>query len=501
MSLKRQTLWSMGPLVIVTAVNLVSVPLFYEWLGPEHYALWLYVLTLTGAFGFMDLGLGVAVGRFIGIALGTNDRAAIRAYWGIGNVIGIPLLGLMALLFALGGMTLGPYWFNVSPKDGTLLRNCFIIGGIGLFLNYYGSFWLILSRTFLEFRFVSLLQTATALLQVLPGILIAWLTADPLVLLAWSTIVAGLQLGVLIVHGRKAYGLGMCFFDATLQRLREMSGFIGKTFSSLLINSLFASIDRIVLGRLAPPSAFAHYSICANVGGRIQSLSGAAMGPVFCNTSRAVGAGDAVSVAAIYNEVFQFLFGWYLLICTWSATWHSLVLRLWLGESLSHQVQPLFLPLIIAASVSAISSISGAQLGPLNRLGLGVVFSLVHGFCTAGAVWLGWHVAGTVGVAWGILISRLSVLVQDIVVIRITGGGGWLALATWKQVLVLSLFSACFYTLFNLTTKHLASQLILSVLHATLGAAYLLLIAQKAHCVDKRVRRGITIICRKLGVR
>ena len=39
----------MAPLLVVTLVNIVSVPLFYRYLGPEMYALWFYVLTFTGA--------------------------------------------------------------------------------------------------------------------------------------------------------------------------------------------------------------------------------------------------------------------------------------------------------------------------------------------------------------------------------------------------------------------------------------------------------------------
>jgi O-antigen/teichoic acid export membrane protein len=485
-------------MVVVTGINLVSVPLFYRFLGPEHYALWLYVLTLSGAFGFMDLGLGVAVGRFIGIALGTNDRAAIRAYWGVGNAVGIPLVGLMALLFVLMGTVFGAQWFKVPPNDAELLRLSFIVGGIGMFLNYYGNFWLILSRTFLEFRFVSILQTITALLQVVPAILIAWLAASPLWLLTWNAIVAGLQLLVLILHGRKTYGLGMCLLDASVQRLREMGSFIGKVFSSLLINSLFASIDRIILGRLASPAAFAHYSICANVGGRLHSLSGAAMGPVFCNTSRAVGAGHTTSVAAIYDEMFHFLFGWYLLICTWTAPWNPLVIRLWLGESLGHQVAPLFLPIIIAASISAVSSISAAQLGPLNRLGVGVAFNVILGLSTAMGVWAGWQIGGVLGVAWGILISRSVLIIQDIIVIRIIGGGGWLALATWRQILVLTLLSGCFHVVSGMTSKYIHWQLVLAVLHAALGVGYLLWNAQPANGIESWFRRQAATVFRKL---
>src|ERR1700719_4799734 len=97
MSLKKQTFWSVLPLITVTVINIASVPLLCRYLGAEMYALWFYVLTFTGAFGFMDLGLGVAVGRYIGVALGRNDFQAVREYWGTGNSIAIPLLAVTGI--------------------------------------------------------------------------------------------------------------------------------------------------------------------------------------------------------------------------------------------------------------------------------------------------------------------------------------------------------------------------------------------------------------------
>src|SRR5438477_12063904 len=112
MSLKKQTVWSMLPLITVTVVNIVSVPLFYRYLGPDMYALWFYVLTFTGAFGFMDLGLGVAVGRYIGIPLGKKDPHAVRGYWGNGKSIAIPPLAVMGPGAAINGAAFAPRWFK-----------------------------------------------------------------------------------------------------------------------------------------------------------------------------------------------------------------------------------------------------------------------------------------------------------------------------------------------------------------------------------------------------
>ena len=68
----------MMPILVTSVVNIVSVPLYFRYLGEEKYALWIFIATLTGAFGFMDLGMGVATGRFMGVALGKNDQEVAR---------------------------------------------------------------------------------------------------------------------------------------------------------------------------------------------------------------------------------------------------------------------------------------------------------------------------------------------------------------------------------------------------------------------------------------
>lgn len=168
MSIKRQSVWNMLPLLVTAAVGFFTMPLFLRYLGNDMYALLGYIATFTGMFGFADLGLGVAVGRYIGVALGKNDREAVRGYWGTGNLIMIPFLALASLAFIGIGVWLGPKWFNVSPGDAGLLRWCFVAGGPGLFFAYYGTYWMILSQSFLDFKFISLLRVVMTLLQILP---------------------------------------------------------------------------------------------------------------------------------------------------------------------------------------------------------------------------------------------------------------------------------------------------------------------------------------------
>jgi O-antigen/teichoic acid export membrane protein len=474
MSLKKQTLWSIAPLAVTSVLNIASVPLFYRYLGPVMYALWFYVLTFTGAFGFMDLGLGVAVGRYVGVALGRDDRKAVREYWGTGNAIAIPLLAAMGVIFAIIGAVFGPKWFNVDPKLVGLLQWSFVAGGASLFLGYYGQFWLILSQAHLDFKFLSLLRIGMTLLQIIPSIALAWATHSPLVLILWATAVGFLQLAIFIIHAGKSYAIGLDLTHRSWNRAREMAGYTGKTFATLLVNALFGSADRLVLGRLAPPVDFTNYTICSNAGSRILGMSAAVMGPVFSNTNRAIGQGSRESVAAVYDEVFDFTFPWYALISTWVWVWHPVLLRAWLGDRLGSNISPIFTPVVIGCCLTAVNNISTAQLGSLNRVGTGLIFNLLTSITLVSGVYWGWRWDGVVGVSWAFLASRAVLIAQDLFVIRRIDAGGWLSARTWIHISVQILIGFVFLLTRLLWPIASFWQLVPALLHGGIIAGWLM---------------------------
>ncbi len=476
MSLKRQTLWSMAPLLVVTVINLVSVPLFYRYLGADMYALWFYVLSLSGAFGFADLGLGVAVGRYVGVELGRGDLEAARSYWATGNVVAIPLLLLMSLAFAAVGVVFGPRWFNVAPENIAVLQWSFIAAGIGAFFAFYGQFWNILAQVNLDFKFVSLLRVASSVVQVAISVWLAWWTRNAFLLIALGTLLGFVQLLILMQHARGRYGFGVHWRLARRTRLQEMSGFTAKTFLTLLVNSILGGLDRLALGRLAPPVDFAHYTICSNVGIRLSGFSSAIMGPVFGQSSRAVGGGGRSKTAAIYDESFDLMFGWLVLVGVWLITWKHPLLRLWLGTELGEATEALLPPLVVAYCLTSLANVSGAQLGPLDRVGAGLLIHILAGVLVALCVYLGWRWAGIVGVAWGFLISRVALLGQDLFVARLVGAKGWFHFSRWLHLLVQVAIGVAFWFAVRATEAPFLVQIGAALLH---GGAVALWLARK----------------------
>jgi O-antigen/teichoic acid export membrane protein len=475
MSLKRQFLWSAAPLIVVSFINILSVPLFIRYLGSEMYALWYYVISFTGLFGFTDLGLGVAVGRYIGIALGKGDKEAVRGYWATGNAIILPLLSGMAVVFILLGLSLGPKWFNVAPEHVGLLRACFLAGGVNLFLGFYNQFWNVLAQAHLDFRFISLLQIAASS-QILTSLVLAWWTHNPLILLLWGNFINLIQLAIFFWHARVRYGLGISMREASLDRFREMRSYTGKTFATLVVNSFLGNADRLLLGKLAPAVAYARYTVAANAGGRVQSISVSLMGPVFHNTNRVIDEKQGSSPAAIYNETFGFTFGWYALLVIWIALWHPILLRLWFhaDPAIGQAIEPLLPPLVLACCLSAIANISGAQLGSLNRVGIGLMFNILVGIATILGVLVGWYWGGITGAAYGFLFSRLGYLAQDVFTIRLIGARGWLQFSTWKNAALQGLVGSLFGLSYLWLSRYSLWLLVPAFLHGSLVSLWLL---------------------------
>ncbi|HYA79089.1 MAG TPA: hypothetical protein VED19_01105, partial [Candidatus Nitrosopolaris sp.] len=397
------------------------------------------------------------------------------------NAIVLPFLTLASLAFIGLGVWLGPKWFNISPDNAGLLRGCFAAGGFSLFFGYYGNHWMILSQAFLEFKFISVARVAMMLLQIIPALALAAFTRNPLLVICWGAFVNLLLLGVFVWHARRKFHISFHFRAASFARVQEMAAYVGKSFVVLITGSLFSSIDRVMLGKFAPPADFSPYVFSANISSRLQSLSVSVMGPVLYNTARVVDSGREAA-AKIYNDTFAFVFEWYLLAAIWVGLWHPVLLRVWLTHTMGMklglatvaQVGPLLTPLVIACCFSSMANISTAQLASLNRLGMTVVCSTAAGLLAIAGVWIGWNLAGVVGAAYGFLFSRLALVAQDLFAIRLLKAGGWLSPHTWLKVGAQVLVGA-FFALSYLFIPHDSLWLLVpAALHGGLVAIWLL---------------------------
>lgn len=403
----------MLPILLTSVISIVSVPIYFRVLGTEMYAMWFYVGTLTGAFGFMDLGIGVAVGRYMGVAMGAGDEQAVREYWSTGHVIALPFLIFFALIFVILGTIWGPHWFKVPAEKATILRWAMLFGGISLFLNYYGQMWNILAQAKLDFKFLSILRSIISVASTGGALAVALFIPNVAFIVAFTTLLAAIQFFLLVHRGNHTYQLPVLFSQYRKSRFLEMLPYTLKTFGQLIAGSVLGSLDRLFLGRFAPAIDFAAFNVSMNIGSRITGLSVAIMGPVFNNTNRGIGGDTMRSPARVYQESFNFMFPWYSLMILGVFLWSGPVTELWLGSKYGDAVGQAFPWIVSALCLVALGNISSAQLGSLNRVGTSLLFQIAISIVSLIGVVAGWHVAGLYGAAVGFFITRLLCIGQD----------------------------------------------------------------------------------------
>jgi O-antigen/teichoic acid export membrane protein len=420
MNIRRQTLWNLGPMIVKTGVSILSVRIFYHGLGAEMYALLLYVYAMTGTFGFMDLGIGNALARYMGMALGEKNQSDLQEFWSVGIRVGLFFTAAFALVFMAGGVLLGPVWFNIHPDNRTMLQWCFALGGINLFLSYASSLWDRACQVHLNFAFINKVGLLFFLLQIVPSMYLASRFGLPSYLLLWGSVVLTIKFAVFIVYVERQYGHRLvphCAFSWS--HFRKMRIYMLKSFSSLLAGNMFSALDRIVLGRLADPSSFAHYGIAFNGGSKIQALSTSFMGPVFCNTNLLIkGKDQSVTPSQVYDYTCRMMLDWLFLAMTATLFFSHPILVVWLGSDLADNVNPLFLPVFLACCLNAFANLSRAILSSIDRVGFMTICTVVTGLSAAALCFTGYSLWGVKGAAYGYLASRIVVVCMDYITTR-----------------------------------------------------------------------------------
>ena len=480
-SLKSQTLWNFVPITATMITGLITVRLFLKYLSDDNYAIYFYVLSLGGVFGFMDLGIGCSVGRYIGMALGANDRQAVREYWGTGHSVLLPILLAGAVLFGLVGVIFGPHWFIGAKGHEPLLRECYIIGAAGLFVGFYFQTWNMLAQAHLDFAFTGVLNLIANLSSTVLCVSAAAWTGNPALVLAVPPLIGAIQLIALGIRARSRYGLGWNVRDFRMSRLNEMRGYCLRMFVNLLVGSFTGGFDKIAAGRVVPALSFKNYNIASNAGMRVQGVGAAIMNPTFFNTTRRMASHGLNGARDVYEEAVRMLGRFLIHGACVLAVWQTLLLTLWIGHQHATELMPVFYPITLAFLISALVLVSGAQMPALDWLNLWTGLLVLQAVMSAACVVAGWHFFGFRGLGYGLLAGRVVSLFQDkLTAHRLGAKGVW---SWWgaREVALQAGVAGVFVLAKHYAGTWLPAQLFLLAIHgAYLPIAYFSIIRWKA---------------------
>ena len=235
-------------LVVNIAIGVALTPFIVRHVGAEGYGVWIFILSVTGYYGLVNLGVGAAVLRYVSVAVGKGDQERIRQ---VVNTAGAfffvtgPLIIFCSVLFGRPLVSL----FNIAPAHSNAFSQLIVIMSVAVAIG------------FIEALLLSVLKAHELFVQANVASLIRMVVrAAILVLLLQNN--AGISgIGIATVAGNLASVI-FCFVmvrayssltfglrSVSISLLPKLLRFGGITTVILVADHVRMSLDSIVIGK------------------------------------------------------------------------------------------------------------------------------------------------------------------------------------------------------------------------------------------------------------
>ena len=271
----RNAFSSWASYLVSAAVGFLVAPVVVHGLGNTGYGLWTLVLSLTGYFGLLDLGIRSSVGRFVVRHLALNDEEKVNRTVSTACAI-LSAGGALALIATLVVLKFFFSSFKIDPGYESAGRMAMLITGINIScilpLGVFSAVLIALER----YDITSGVAIVSELLRAALVVTAVKLGYGLVALALISVLITALQYSALAIFAKGLYRplkLRFAFIDATT--LRDLFGFGIYRFIWIVANQLIFYSDSVVIGIFLGASSITFFAIAGsliNYGRSIVSL-------------------------------------------------------------------------------------------------------------------------------------------------------------------------------------------------------------------------------------
>jgi O-antigen/teichoic acid export membrane protein len=251
---------------LVTAViGFLLTPVVVHSLGATGYGLWTLVLSITGYFGLLDLGIRSSVSRFLARHLALKDDA------GFNSTVSAALLILTCggILAFLATLVISIFFFDsfrVEPEYASAGRTALLITGVNMSCMLpLGVFSAVL---YASERF-DIVSGITIAMELARGALVVWLLRNGYGLVELAVVALAITLvqystmGIIAkaLHPRMRISLR----GVTRASCMELFGFSIYRFIWIVANQLIFYADAVVIGIFLGAGAITPYALAASL--------------------------------------------------------------------------------------------------------------------------------------------------------------------------------------------------------------------------------------------
>jgi O-antigen/teichoic acid export membrane protein len=247
--------------VVTAVIGFVLAPIVVHSLGATGYGLWTLVVSLTGYFGLLDLGIRSSVGRFVARYMALHDEDKVNRTVSTAFAI-LAAGGLLALLATVAVVTLFFGNFKVEPQYLAAGRTALLITGINvaciLPLGIFSAVLIALDR----FDILSGINIAVELMRAVLMVILLTRGHGVVAMACVGLLLTAIQYTAVTVAAKLLHrSLRVSWRLVDRSSSRELFGFGIYRFIWIVANQLIFYSDSVVIGVFLSASAITYFAI------------------------------------------------------------------------------------------------------------------------------------------------------------------------------------------------------------------------------------------------
>ncbi|MBO6569323.1 MAG: oligosaccharide flippase family protein [Kordiimonadaceae bacterium] len=358
MSIRKHLLANLLGRSSVLLLNFVTLPFYYQVLGPAAMGLIGINAAIVTLVSLLDVGLPTALNRNMSILYSTNKNDQMASNLRSFETIFIATSGGVLLFSGLLSNLMVEYWITSVdlPHSEILMSLDLMLMAAALrFLvsiyqaSLYGLHqqvavnWLVFCSA--SFRFVA------PLVFFLYG-------RQTVVVFFWFQLIAVVcEFAILFFLNWKCVGWGHFLCKPSLTVLRKSLSFsLGVTGISISA-ALLSQLDKIILAKLLDLSQFGYYAIAFSLSAGIVSLAYPVTNAAFPHLTASTSRNDVQRAHSNFEFFYQALVGLLLPLCIFGCIHAPHLMTLYLGDEGAGFVWPLFATLVVGSFFAGLTSL------------------------------------------------------------------------------------------------------------------------------------------------
>jgi len=403
----RNSVWGVLGYLVPISIAIFVTPIIIFGIGDHNYGVYIFLISVIGILGVIDLGIATAVTRQIAEYHSQNNSVELKKTFGsalsIGFIIGTIGL-LVCIILGIGGHTL------LAGSTAPHVALFYVIIGFIFFLNLASMPYMIIPSALQRFDISTKISIILSIVTAFASILVVktgyGIMGLVLVQLGSSILIAIIS----VIYAKKILpeivSMRLTWSKNTVKKLYSFSL---KAFMASVGNTSSTYLGRLIIPIFLGPAALTYYSVPGGVAVKIPGMVGALSGILFPLTASLSAANEHEKIKIIYVRSFRLI----TILATAAASsiifFAEPILRYWLNQEFATRSLNVLILLTLTNFILAIYTPLNNFLLGIGKLKMITVVSFTMGIMNAIFLLLFLQKFNIDGVAWAYLLSTLPI--------------------------------------------------------------------------------------------